>query len=179
MALKATIFKAQVSIADMDRGYYADHALTIARHPSETDERMMLRITAFALNADAALEFGKGLSDEDEPSLWRKSLTGETEQWIEVGLPDAKRVRRACGRANEMLIYAYGRAANIWWRQAESDLARHDNLAIWKFDAEASLALTVMVERNMKLQFTIQDGITLVTSASHSVEVEPERLKAK
>ena len=99
MALKATIFKADLHIADMARNYYAEHALTVARHPSETDERMMARILAFALNADERLAFGKGLSDADEPDLWQKDLTGAIEHWIEVGQPDEKRLLRACGRA--------------------------------------------------------------------------------
>jgi uncharacterized protein YaeQ len=108
MALKATIFKAELSVADIDRGVYRDHALTIARHPSETDERMMVRLLAFALHADERLEFGRGLSAEDEPDLSRRDLTGTLEQWIEVGLPDEREVRKACGRAREVFVYAYG-----------------------------------------------------------------------
>src|SRR5258708_39391271 len=107
MALKATIFKAELHIADMERGYYQDHSLTVARHPSETDERMMVRLLAFALNADATLAFGAGLSTDDEPDLWRKDLTGSIETWIDVGLPDEKRIRKACGRAAEVLVYSY------------------------------------------------------------------------
>jgi len=99
MAIKSTIYKATLQVADMDRHYYADHALTIARHPSETDERMMMRCLAFALNAGEALAFGKGLSDADEPDLWQRDLTGAIQLWIEVGQPDEKRILRACGRA--------------------------------------------------------------------------------
>jgi uncharacterized protein YaeQ len=179
MALKATIFKAQVQVSDMERGYYADHALTLARHPSETDERMMLRITAFALNADPALEFGKGLSDEDEPGLWQKSLTGTIEQWIEVGLPEAKRLRKACGRARDVCVYAYGRGAGIWWRQAGEDLARHENLVVWTIPVEASQALAALTSRNMKLQFTIQDGVIFVSDEKRSIQIEPQLLKRR
>ncbi len=118
MALKATIFKADLQIADMDRRYYGDHTLTIARHPSETDERMMVRLLAFAMHADEALSFGRGLSTDDEPDLWRKDLTGTIEIWIDVGLPDEKRVRRACGRARQVFVYSYGgRGAELWWDQ--------------------------------------------------------------
>ena len=118
MALKATIFKAELHIADMERGYYHDHALTVARHPSETDERMMVRLLAFALNADETLAFGAGLSTDDEPDLWRKDLTGSIETWIDVGLPDEKRIRKACGRADEVFVYSYGgHAAQLWWQQ--------------------------------------------------------------
>ena len=130
MALTATIFKVDLTISDLDRGYYATHALVLARHPSETDERMMVRMLAFALNADEALEFGKGLSNEDEPALWRKDLTGIIEQWIEVGLPDEKAVRKACGRATQVLLYTYGRGATKWWQDNSDAMARPDNLTV-------------------------------------------------
>ena len=116
MALKSTIFKVDLAVADIDRGYYHDHSLTIARHPSETDERMMIRLLAFALHSQDALEFGRGLSAADEPDLWRRDLTGAIEQWIDVGLPDEREVRKACGRAREVYVLAYGgRAVELWW----------------------------------------------------------------
>ncbi|MFM9967516.1 MAG: YaeQ family protein [Burkholderiales bacterium] len=177
MALKATIFKAQVAIADMDRGYYAEHALTLARHPSETDERLMLRITAFALNAHERLEFGKGLSDEDEPSLWQKTLTGIIENWIEVGQPDVKRLRKACGRANAVCVYSYGRGAEMWWKQSADELARHQNLSVWSLPADSTQALARLADRGMQLQFTIQEGIAFVSNTSESIQIEPQQLK--
>ena len=141
MALKSTIFKAELQIADLDRNYYQNHALTVARHPSETDERMMARILAFVLYADPALIFGKGLSSEDEPDLWRKDLTGAIELWIEVGLPDEKRIRRACGRARQVVVLTYGgRVADMWWQQNKAALQRQDNLAIINLAAEETPA---------------------------------------
>src|SRR5881227_3379753 len=139
MALKATIFKPDLSVADIDRGYYRDHALTIARHPSETDERMMVRLLAFALHADERLEFGRGLSTEDEPTLWQRDLTGSIEKWIDVGLPDQREVRKACGRAREVHVLAYGgRAAELWWQGACEKLKRQDRLAVSEVPIEAS-----------------------------------------
>src|SRR5512140_3190997 len=99
MALGATVYRASLTVSDLDRGVYGQHSLTLARHPSETDERMMVRLLAFALHADEALEFGRGLSAEEEPDLVRRDLTGAIEQWIEVGLPDEKEIRKACGRS--------------------------------------------------------------------------------
>jgi len=99
MASNATIYKTTIQIADMDRQYYQDHVLTLARHPSETDERMMVRLLAFALHAHEALSFGRKVSAEEEPALWLKDLTGAIDLWIEVGQPDEKIIRRACGRA--------------------------------------------------------------------------------
>ena len=129
MALKSTICKAELGIADLDRGHYRDHALTVARHPSETDERMMIRVLAFALHADDDLAFGRGLSADDEPDLWRRDLTGAIEQWIDVGLPDERDVRKACGRAREVSVLAYGgRAVDLWWASARAKLERQERL---------------------------------------------------
>ncbi|TNE76492.1 MAG: YaeQ family protein, partial [Gammaproteobacteria bacterium] len=129
MALKATVFKAELAVSDMDRGYYQSHALTIARHPSETDERMMVRLLAFALNASEDLQFTRGLSTDDEPDLWQKNLQGDITLWIEVGLPDERRIRKACNRAEQVIIYAYGaRTAPVWWNNIRDALTRFDNL---------------------------------------------------
>jgi uncharacterized protein YaeQ len=179
MALKSTIFKASLSVADIDRGYYGDHALTIARHPSETDERMMVRVLAFALHAEEALVFGRGLSAEDEPDLWRSDLTGAIEQWIEIGLPDEREVRKACGRAREVYILAYGgRAVDLWWQGVRERLDRQDRLAVSEVPVEASRALAQMAGRSMALQVTIQEGHVLVTDGATSVSVELRVLRA-
>src|SRR5680860_284144 len=159
MALKATIFKATLNIADMDRHYYADHQLTLAQHPSENDERMMIRLLAFALNACERLEFTKGLSTDDEPELWKKSLSGEIELWIELGLPDESRLRKACNRARQVILYAYGaRAVPIWLEKHQNKLSRFRNLTIIELPTESTEALAGLVERNMNYQVTIQDG---------------------
>ena len=178
MALKATIFKAALQIADMDRNYYQDHALTIARHPSETDERMMMRVLAFALNANAALQFGKGLSADDEPDLWQKDLTGAIETWIEVGLPDEKRIRKACGRAGQVIVYSYGgRVADMWWTQSCDKLERVDNLSVINLPAASSQGMVTLAQRNMQLQCTIQDGQIWVADQSNSLQVEYSLVK--
>jgi len=178
MALKATIFKAELSVADIDRGVYGDHTLTIARHPSETDERMMVRLLAFALHADERLEFGRGLSAEDEPDLVRRDLTGTLEQWIDVGLPDEREVRKACGRAREVIVYAYGgRAVPLWWDKVGPALLRQPALAVRNVPQDASQALAALAARTMRLQFTIQDGHVFATDGERSVAVDLEELK--
>jgi uncharacterized protein YaeQ len=179
MALKATIFKAELQIADMDRRYYGDHTLTIARHPSETDERMMVRLLAFAMHADGALSFGRGLSTDDEPDLWQKDLTGTIEIWIDVGLPDEKRVRRACGRARQVFVYSYGgRGAELWWDQVNAKLGRVENLSVISLPAASTQALATLAFRNMQLQFTIQEGQIWISDKDKVVEVGPATLKA-
>ncbi len=177
MALKATICKASLQIADMDRKYYAEHALTVARHPSETDERMMVRLLAFALNAHEFLAFGKGLSDSDEPDLWQRDLTGAIEHWIEVGQPDDKRLLRACGRADRVTVYAYGNRAELWWKPLAEKLERAKNLAVWRIPASAGQALEKLAGRTMQLQCTVQEGQLYFSNAAETVEIELGALK--
>jgi uncharacterized protein YaeQ len=175
MALKSTIFKAELQIADLERNYYQNHALTIARHPSETDERMMVRLLAFAMYADSALVFGKGLSSDDEPDLWRKDLTGAIELWIEVGLPDEKRIRRACGRARQVVVLSYGgRVADMWWQQNQAALKRQDNLAVINLSPEDSRALAALAARGMQLQCTLQDGEAWLIVDGENTRIAPE-----
>ncbi len=176
MAIKSVIYKVQLQVADMDRHYYADHALNIACHPSETLQRMMTRVLVFALNAHERLEFGKGISDTDEPDIWQKDLTGAVEQWIEVGQPEERRILKACGRAGEVQVYAYGSSADIWWKQVANKLARTKNLSVWRIDAEAAERLEALCERTMQLQVTIQYGEIWMRNATDAVDVALERL---
>ena len=181
MALKATIYKANLQIADMDRSVYADHAVTIARHPSETDERMMVRLLALALNLQAdgnqgQLELAKSLWDTDEPDLWRKDLTGQIVDWIDVGQPDDKRLMKASGRAAHVTVYCYGPSANIWWNGIATKLTRARNLDVWQLPSAQSQALAALAQRGMQLQVTVQDGAVWVGDGTTSVELQPQRL---
>jgi uncharacterized protein YaeQ len=178
MALRSTVYKADLSVADTDRNRYSDHALTIARHPSETEERMMLRVLAFALFADERLAFGRGLSTDDEPDLWLKDDTGLVDLWIDVGLPDEKWVRKACGRARRVVVIAYGgHRVELWWRQASATLGRFDNLAVLSVPPQACEVLARLAGRSMKLSCTIQDGQAWIGSDAEGVSVEPSTLK--
>ena len=180
MAPNATICKAVLHIADVDRHYYEDHSLTLARHPSETDERMMVRLLAFARHAHEALSFGRGLSTEDEPALWQKDATGLIELWIEVGLPDEKAIRQACGRARQVCVYTYGgRAADQWWKQNGAALDRLNNLAVMNLPLEGSRALTDLAQRNMDLHCTIQDGQVLIGDGTNAAQMEVIMWKAQ
>jgi uncharacterized protein YaeQ len=173
MALKSTVFKADLQVSDMDRHYYQAHPLTIAQHPSETDERMMVRVLAFALNADDALAFGKGISSEDEPDLWRKELTGEVDLWIEVGQPDEQRIRRAAGRANRVIIYTYsGRGAEVWWKKTSAAVARTKNVSVVDIAPATVDALAALTQRTMQIQFMVQDGQAQIISGDTVLPVE-------
>jgi uncharacterized protein YaeQ len=178
MALKATVFKVQLQIADIDRGYYQDHALTLAQHPSENDERMMVRLLAFIINASAHLTFSKGLSVEDEPELWEKSLSGEIELWIAFGQSDEKWLRKASGRAKQVQLFTYaGRSVPIWWQQNQSALARYGNLKVWNIAEQSVSAMAQMTTRNMSLQCNINEGQIWLSDDSNSVLIEPVVLK--
>lgn len=184
MALKATIHKAQLQLSDMDRHVYGDHNLTVARHPSETDERMMMRILAYALFVPAdelrgRLEFSKGLSDVDDPALWQLDLTGEVVHWIELGQPDERRLRQAQGRSEQVTVLSYASSTPVWWAGLQNKLQRAPKLAVWQIPAEQSQALAALAERGMQWQVSIQDGTAYVSTDKGSVEITPVRLKER
>lgn len=174
MALGATIHKIALDVSDLDRHFYNDFELTTARHPSETEARMMVRIAAFALHADERLEFTKGLCQEDEPELWLKDYDGTIRLWIDLGQPDEKRIRKACGRADRVIIYTYTRkAAEAWWRQNGGKFARFANLEVIQLDTDSELA--ALAERSMRLQALIQDGQLNLSDEHHVINVTGER----
>lgn len=174
MALTATIFKAHLQISDMDRNYYDEHQLTLARHPSETDVRMMVRLLAFALHADEHLSFTKGLCDDDEPALWQKGLTDDIELWIDVGLPDERRVRKACSRATRVCLYIYGgRNAELWWQNNIDKLRRFTNLSVIEIPEVACNELASLVQRSMQLQCTVQDGESWLNCGDRTISISP------
>lgn len=174
MALKATIFKVDLAVADMDRNHFADYALTLARHPSENDARMMIRLLAFMRYADELLVFGKGLSTDEEPDLWRKELTGVIDLWIVVGQPDERWLRKASGRSERVAVFTYGgRVAEIWWEQNRAVLEKLPNLTVFRVSAESTQELAALANRAMSLQCMTQDGEMLVTGEGDAVRVEP------
>ena len=179
MALKATVFKVQLQIADMERHYYQSHSLTLAQHPSENNERMMVRLLAFALNASDSLSFTKGLSaEDDEPELWDKSLSGEINLWVEFGQSDEKWLRKAAGRAKQVQLFCYGgRSVPVWWKQNEQALQRYQNLSVLEINEAAVAEMAKLVNRTMQLQCNISDGQIWLSDAEHSVLIEPLWLK--
>lgn len=179
MSLKSTVVKAELQVSDMDRNYYASHNLTLAQHPSETDQRLMVRLLAFALHANERLEFGRGLSTDDEPDLWRRDYTGDIEQWIDLGQPDESRLKKACGRAREVVLVTYGgRSAAIWWEKHGNALKRLKNLTVIDIDAVAVEAVAGFVQRSMRLTAMIQDTELQLMSDSATVALTPRVLHA-
>ena len=176
MAQGATVYRADLTVSDLDRGVYAQHALTLARHPSETEERLMVRLLAFALHADEALVFGRGLSTEDEADLWQRDATGVIELWIDVGLPAEKDIRKACGRARQVVVLAYGaRRVEQWWSDNAAALSRLANLKVFTLTAVETEALQALAARSMTLTCTVQDGHVWLAAERTTVEVAPAR----
>ena len=175
MSLSATICKADLNIVDMDRHYYQQHSLTVAQHPSENDERLMIRLLAFALHADEFLSFTKGLSTDDEPDLWQKSLSGEIELWIELGLPSEKRLKKACGRAQQVILYTYGTgSAEQWWKQIQPQVSRFKNLSVRHLDSSITRELASGMRRNLDIQISIQDSEVTWDSDQKTLSFRPE-----
>jgi uncharacterized protein YaeQ len=184
MAIKSTIFKANVQIADIDHNYYADHALTLARHPSETDERMMIRLAALSLQAhqlkdvcggDGTLSFGAGLSDPDEPDVMLRDFTGRTRLWVEVGQPEDKPLLKACNKADQVVLYVFSHAGEVWWKGIQTKLTRPKNLQIWRIPSNASQSLANLAQRSMQLQATLQEGALMMSDGSTTVDIACER----
>jgi uncharacterized protein YaeQ len=176
MAIKSTIYKIDLQVSDMDRNYYQQHSLTLAKHPSETDERVMVRLIGFALYANEALTFGKGLSDDEEPDLWQKDLTGAIELWMDVGLPTEKDIRKAAGRAKQVVVVLYGgRIADMWWAQNSKALLKLNNLTVINLPDTQELAN--IASRSMNISCTIQDGEILVGHDGGSFDITPVILK--
>lgn len=179
MAKNATIYKVELSVADMDRQYYETHKLTVAQHPSETNERLMVRILAFALNAHENLEMTKGISTEDEPDIWQKSLSGELELWVALGQPSAKIIRQSCSKSSLVVVYSYGgRASEMWWDKLKGSTSRFDNLQIVNLPEHDTRELAKQLNRSMKFQVNIQDGEVMVSLGDSTLYLTPTKWKA-
>lgn len=183
LALRSTIFKIDLQIADIDHNHYADHALTLARHPSENDERMMVRVLAYALHAheaaeigENALAFGEGITETDQADVWLRDLTGQVVHWIDVGQPDERLVRKATHQSSRTSIYTFGRAAEVWWGKAAKDLRKLEGLSVWRVEPESSAALAKLVQRTVRLQATINEGQIWLGTEAESVQVQLEAL---
>jgi uncharacterized protein YaeQ len=178
VALKATILKVQMTLSDMDRHVYQDYSFTVAQHPSETDQRLMIRILTFALNACEGLVFTKGLCAEDEPELWHVSYSDEIELWIDLGLPEEKRLKKASNRSKKVRLYTYGEGAqDTWWQKNAPKINKMNNVEVFSLPFEATQQLAAMLCRGMQLTVTIQDGQVWFSDAENSVLVEPKQLK--
>lgn len=177
MALKATIYKVNIELANMDRNYYDSLQLTLAQHPSETEQRLMVRLICYILNAHPDLQFGKGVSDEDEAAIWQINYSDEIALWIELGQLDEKRIKKACNKAAKVKLYCYGSSANTWWSQTQSALQKFPKLSIEQFDTNTTNALVKLLSRNMEFQCSIQDDQLWLSCGDETLLIETNTLK--
>lgn len=174
MALGATIYKIELHIADTGRHYYGSHTLTVARHPSETTDRLMVRLLAFALHATERLVFTKGISDANEPDIWSTDLTGLIDLWVEVGQPTDTRLMKACSRAQQVVVYCFGgHASEVWWSGMRKKVERVKNLKIVNLPAKAISVLAEDVQRNMVLHVNIQENELFVPVGNNQIAITP------
>lgn len=177
MALKATIYKATIELADMDRNYYDSLQLTLAQHPSETAQRLMVRLIAYILNAHNDLQFGKGVSDEDEAAIWQVNYSDDIALWVELGQIDEKRLKKACNKAAQVKLYCYGTSVETWWAQSQNALNKFSKLSIEQFSTNTTDALVPLLSRTMSFQCSIQDGQLWLSCGDKSLLIETTTLK--
>lgn len=159
MALKATIFKAKVSLSNLNIHHYDDLTLTIARHPSENNLRMMVRILAYLMSAQEELSFTKGISSDSEPDIWKINHDGSIDHWIELGNLDERRIRQSCAKAKKVTIYTYqGNQSLSWFKTLENGLSRFENLDIINFTFPNDQSIEDFAERGMNISCTIEDS---------------------
>ena len=170
MAANATIYKANLNIANMDTHYYAEHSLTLAKHPSENDLRLMVRLLAFIFNAQEDLVFCKGISQDDEPDIWQKDLSGDIQLWIDLGQPDEKRIKKACGRSEKVIIYVYQEGmAEAWFKQNKKLLNRFNNLSIIFVNINGDIE--ELCARSMNLQANISDSELNLINEENTISI--------
>jgi uncharacterized protein YaeQ len=161
VALNSTTYKLHLTISDTDRGVYETVRKTLARHPSETELRLTARILAYGLWWDERLEFGRGLSDVDEPALWRHSLDGQVEHWIDVGRPDADRMIRASRHQPQASVLVYGNAS-VWLDTVVPKVMQVPSLEIAVLPEAETEALGVDLPRTIDWSLMITDGVLYV-----------------
>ena len=176
MVANAIIHKALLNIANMDQHYYEEHNLTLAQHPSENNLRLMIRLIAFILNANDTLTFCKGISQDDEPDLWQKSLSGDIEMWIDLGQPDEKRIKKACGRSQKVIIYTFKESlSSVWFKQIENSLIRFKNLQIIHLNIDGDIEL--LHNRSMNIQCNTLDNELTLSNDDTSVVITQDIYK--
>lgn len=176
MAIKPTIYKLKISLSDLNRNYYDTLNLTIALHPSETLERMMVRVLAYCINAQEHLSFTKGLSDIDEPDIWARTLDDQLKLWIDVGEPATDRIKKASRLAQAVKVYCFNSKSDVWWDQAK-DKIKLLKAAIYRFQWQEIQSLAVLVERTMEISVIITGDSAYVATALGESEVSWEVLQ--
>ena len=178
MAIKPTIYKARISLSDLERDYYDSISLTIAQHPSETLERMMVRVLAYCINAQENLELTKGLDEVEVPDLWVRTMDEQTQLWVDVGEPTPERIKKACNQSRAVKVYSFNSKSDVWWSQGEAKFSRL-NASVYRFPWQSVEALTILVQRTMDLSVTITGDSAFIAAEAGEVEVSWDVLQSR
>ena len=170
MALSSTIYKFSISLSDLDRNKFETLNLTVAQHPSETAERMMVRVLCYGLHAQEFLQFTKGLSTPELPDIWSQSLDGQTLLWLDVGEPNADRIKKATRGADDVWVYSFNSKSDVWWSQEQS---KFEPLAVKvrQFSWGEVVSLAALLERKMDFSLTISGDLLYVATALGECEL--------
>lgn len=177
MALPSTIYKATIQLADIDRGIYETLQATVARHPSETEERLVARLLAYVLFFDPELAFTKGISAVDEPDLWLKGPDDRVLLWVEVGIPESDRIMKASRHTEQVALVACGKTFANWEQQHLPKLMGISNLTLIHFDQSFINRLTAKLDRSINWEVTINDGNMYLNVGDETFET-PLQLRA-
>jgi uncharacterized protein YaeQ len=177
MALPVTIYKASIQLADLDRGIYETLQTTVARHPSETEERLVGRLLAYAMVYEDGLAFTKGVCDGDEPDLWSKRPDGRIKSWIEVGLPDPDRLLKARRHADQVALLAFGARLPGWEKQHLDKLIHSSNITVITLEQGFINQLVARLERSVSWSITITEGNLYLQDGSETLETTPRRFE--
>ena len=175
MALKPTIYKFNIALADMNNQHYPNLHLTVGQHPSETPERMLVRLLAFCLHSHQdehqLMKFTKGLSATDEPDIWHKGLDDQLNYWIDIGEPSFDRMKKACRLAKETFVYSFNSKSAVWWKQQQ---AQFSSLPIKVFSLQWThiQSLAKEIERTMNWSINISDESLFIGTPSKQIEVQ-------
>jgi len=176
VALKPTIYKARIALSDLNRHYYDTLNLTLAQHPSETLERMMVRVLAYCINADEQLVFTKGLDEADEPDIWLRTLDDQLSLWIDVGEPAVDRIKKAAGLSADVKVYSFNTKSDVWWEQSQDKFSCL-SVSVYRFQWQDIQSLAKLVERTMDMSVTISDSSAHVAAELGECEVNWETLQ--
>jgi uncharacterized protein YaeQ len=170
MALPSTIYRASIELSDLDRNCYESLQVTVAQHPSETAERMVARLLAYALCYREGLVFTKGISAGDEPDLWLKGPDGRVDLWVEVGVPEPERIVKATRHAREVIVYVCGNSQHHWQKQHLSKLSNLSNLTIYLIDQQFIRQVAQHLQRSIIFGLTITEGLMYLTVGNETLE---------
>ncbi len=157
MAQGATVYVFEIQLADADRGVFEKLELRVARHPSESEEYLLTRVLAYALEYTEGITFSRGLSTPDEPAIAIRDLTGALQRWIDIGTPDAARLHKAAKAAPTVAVYIH-KDVEAWKSQLAGErIHRADAIEVFEMDRKLIADLSARLERRMAFDLSVSD----------------------